>query len=79
MSERRAIIEWATGQRAKLTAQGWTVSPDDPTLAELLNSEHSLAAAQARRSTTVPPDLLAFAARRAALATGAQVIEYTLP
>ena len=73
---RHATIEWATGQRAKLTAQGWTVSPDDPTLAELLNGEHSLAAAQAKRGSLIPPDLMAYCAKRAALATGAQVIEY---
>jgi len=62
-----------------LTAAGWTVTPSDATLAQLLNGEHSLAAAQAQRGSLIPPDLLAFAALRAARATGAQVIEYSPP
>jgi len=78
-SHRRAVIEWATGQQAELTAAGWTVTPHDATLAELLNGDHSLAAAQARRGSLVPPDLLAFAALRGALDTGAEVLAVDPP
>lgn len=76
-SHRRAVLEWPSGQTAELTASGWTVTPADATLAELLNAEHNLAAAQARRGSLVPPDLLAFAAVRAARATGAEVVTVT--
>lgn len=80
MSDRRAVIEWRTGQLAELTvAGGWRVDPHDPTLAALLNSEHSLARAQARRATALPRDLLLFTARRAAVALGAEVVQYDPP
>ena len=45
MSDRRAVLEWPTAQRAELTRSGWSVDPPDPMLAELLNTKHSLAAA----------------------------------
>lgn len=70
---RAAVIAWPSGQIATLTLEGWRVEPADPTLAELLNAHHGLAAAQAARRTDLPPDLLAFAAHRAALALGAEI------
>ncbi len=76
---RRAVIEWpATGQRATLTVAGWIADPPDSELEALLNAQYSLAAAQARRESLVP-DLLGMAAKRAALATGAEVVAYDLP
>ena len=79
MSDRRAVLEWPTAQRAELTRSGWSVDPPDPMLAELLNTKHSLAAAQARHGTAIPADLLAFAAQRAALDTGAEVLTVDPP
>ncbi len=75
---RRAVIRWSTGQRATLTVAGWTVAPFDSELEALLNDRYSLAAAQAKRESLVP-DLLGTAAKRAALALGAEVIAYDLP
>lgn len=75
---RRAVIEWRTGQRATLTVAGWIVDPPDSELEALLNGAYNLAAAQARRTSLIP-DLLGMAARRAALALGAEVIAYDLP
>ena len=42
MSDRRAVLEWPTAQRAELTRSGWSVDPPDPMLVELLNTKHSL-------------------------------------
>ena len=72
---RRAVIEWASGHRAELTLAGWRVDPPDPTLAALLNSRYGLAEAQRARGTALPRDLLAFAAHRAALGLGAELVE----
>lgn len=78
MNDRKATIEWRSGQVAILDLDGWTVIPRDDVLAALLNSKYSLAATQARRSTTVP-DLLACAARAAAGATGAEIVRVDPP
>ena len=83
MSTRRAVIEWPDGQEATLSATGWTVTPPDPRLAELLNSRYGLIDVQAKRDELAEvgrapavtyPDLLATAARAAAMATGADVV-----
>jgi len=78
MSERRALIEWRNGQEAELSARGWRVNPPDELLAGMLNDRFGLAAMQARRATTIP-DLLATAARAAALATGGEVVSCDPP
>ncbi len=82
MSTRRAKIEWPDGTEATLSATGWTVTPPDPRLADLLNSRYGLIDIQTKREELVKvgrvpevaiPDLLATAARAAAQATGAEV------
>ena len=49
------------------------VDPHNKLLADLLNERYSLAAVQTSRATTIP-DLLATAAKAAALATGAELL-----
>ena len=82
MTTRRAVIEWPDGTEAVLSATGWTVTPPDPKLEELLNSRYGLIDIQARRDELAEvgrapvvmfPDLLATAARSAAIGLGAEV------
>ncbi|MGH2619283.1 MAG: hypothetical protein ACRDHG_01765 [Anaerolineales bacterium] len=77
--ERQAAIEWSNGQQAVLSlAAGWAVNPPDDVLGALLNSRYSLEAVQSRRASPIP-DLLATAAKAAALATGAEVVRVDPP
>lgn len=75
---RRAVIEWPSGQKAELSLDGWRTDPRDSILEALLNRDHSLAIAQAKRTSTTP-DLLGMCVRRAATALSAQIVSYDPP
>lgn len=65
---KRAILEFPDGRRAILTPKGWHVSPPDPDLERRLED---FSPSDWPGGNTIPPDALAYTARRAGWAVGA--------